>query len=148
FSGELRALAWDDIDLKIGTVHVTKAWDEKRSRVKPPKTRAGVRHVPIEPALAPLLEVLHAESEGTGLVVAALPPMRAAREELMRFADRVWLAVPVLAEVAEASSALRDFDPLQFEHVIDVGLGILAYRRRSGTQLRSGTRPLDAQNAS
>jgi len=50
----------------------------------------------------------------------------------MRFADRVWLAVPVLAEVAEASSALRDFDPLLFEHVVDAGLGILACRRRPG----------------
>jgi hypothetical protein len=31
-----------------------------------------------------------------------------------RFADRVWLAVPVLAEAAEASTALRDFDPMLY----------------------------------
>jgi hypothetical protein len=49
-----------------------------------------------------------------------------------RFADRVWLAVPILAEAAEASTALRDFDPYLFEHVVDVGLGILACRRRPG----------------
>jgi hypothetical protein len=49
-----------------------------------------------------------------------------------RFADRVWIAVPVLAEAGEASSALRDFDPQLFEHVVDVGLGILACRRRPG----------------
>jgi len=49
-----------------------------------------------------------------------------------RFADRVWLAVPVLAEATEASTALRDFDPMLFEHVVDVGLGILACRRRPG----------------
>lgn len=49
-----------------------------------------------------------------------------------RFADRVWIAVPVLADLAEASSALRDFDPLLFEHVVDSGLGILACRRRPG----------------
>jgi hypothetical protein len=49
-----------------------------------------------------------------------------------RFADRVWIAVPVLAEAADASGALREFDPLLFEHVIDTGLGILACRRRPG----------------
>jgi hypothetical protein len=49
-----------------------------------------------------------------------------------RFADRVWVAVPVLAEATEASTALRDFDPMLFEHVVDVGLGILACRRRPG----------------
>jgi hypothetical protein len=49
-----------------------------------------------------------------------------------RFADRVWLAIPVLAEAAEASAALRDFDPMLFEHVVDIGLGVLACRRRPG----------------
>jgi hypothetical protein len=49
-----------------------------------------------------------------------------------RFADRVWIAVPVLAELSEAANALRDFDPMLFEHVVDSGLGILACRRRPG----------------
>jgi hypothetical protein len=49
-----------------------------------------------------------------------------------RFSDRVWLAAPVLAEAADASTALRDFDPNLFEHVVDAGLGILACRRRPG----------------
>jgi hypothetical protein len=49
-----------------------------------------------------------------------------------RFSDRVWLAVPVLAEAADAPGALREFDPLLFEHVVDSGLGILACRRRPG----------------
>ena len=49
-----------------------------------------------------------------------------------RFADRVWIAIPVLAEAADASGALREFDPLLFEHVVDAGLGVLACRRRPG----------------
>ncbi len=49
-----------------------------------------------------------------------------------RFSDRVWLAVPVLAEASDAAGALREFDPLLFEHVVDTGLGILACRRRPG----------------
>jgi hypothetical protein len=49
-----------------------------------------------------------------------------------RFSDRVWIAVPVLAEAADVSAALREFDPLLFEHVIEAGIGILACRRRPG----------------
>lgn len=49
-----------------------------------------------------------------------------------RFADRVWVAVPILAEAADAATALREFDPLLFEHIVDEGLGILACRRRPG----------------
>lgn len=49
-----------------------------------------------------------------------------------RFSDRVWIAVPVLAEAADAAGALREFDPLLFEHVVESGLGILACRRRPG----------------
>lgn len=49
-----------------------------------------------------------------------------------RFSDRVWVAVPVLADVADVAEALRDYDPLLFEHVLEVGLGILACRRRPG----------------
>jgi len=66
--GELRALDWSDVDLDAGTIHITKAWDHKRGRVKPPKTGAGVRHVPIETELRPLLEALHEESGGKGPV--------------------------------------------------------------------------------
>lgn len=50
----------------------------------------------------------------------------------MRFSDRVWVAVPVLAEASDASAALREYDALLFEHAIDCGLGILACRRRPG----------------
>ena len=49
-----------------------------------------------------------------------------------RFSDRVWIAAPLLAEAADASAALRDFDPQLFEHVVEAGLGILACRRRPG----------------
>jgi hypothetical protein len=49
-----------------------------------------------------------------------------------RFSDRVWIAVPVLADIADAATALREFDPILFEHVIETGLGVLACRRRPG----------------
>lgn len=54
--GELRVLTWADVDLEGGVISVTKAWDYADEKVKPPKTRNGVRRVPIDPTLAPLLE--------------------------------------------------------------------------------------------
>jgi integrase len=73
--GELRALTWADVNLQVGTIHVTKAWDEKLHRLPPPKTGAGVRYVPIEATLAPLLETLSEGAQAADLVVSRFPPM-------------------------------------------------------------------------
>ncbi len=56
--GELRALTCGDVDLAGSVVHVTKAWDERTREIKAPKTRNGVRDVPIHPNLVPLLRRL------------------------------------------------------------------------------------------
>ncbi len=53
--GELRALLWTDVDLEAGVIHVTKAFGEDSKDVKAPKTRNGIRDVPIHENLAPLL---------------------------------------------------------------------------------------------
>lgn len=74
-AGELRALQWSDVDFQAGIISITRSWDEKRQRIKPPKTQAGIRSVPIEPNLLPLLRAMHAESNGKGLVVPSMPPM-------------------------------------------------------------------------
>jgi hypothetical protein len=49
-----------------------------------------------------------------------------------RFADRVWVAVPVRAEAQSVAQALKELDALLFEHIVDVGIGILGCRRRPG----------------
>jgi integrase len=69
---ELKVLEWSDVDLEVGTIHVTKAWDRARATLKAPKTAAGVRHVPIEPALKPLLEAL--KDEASDATVFVMPP--------------------------------------------------------------------------
>lgn len=74
-ANELTVLEWSDVDLDAGTIHVTKAWDERAEKVAPPKSSAGVRYVPIEPTLMPLLEALHDASGGQGRVVPVMPPM-------------------------------------------------------------------------
>lgn len=77
--GELRVLTWNDVELELGHVSVTKAWDYDEGKIKPPKSRMGVRRVPIEPALAPLLERMRETArdergaiDGAALVVPRL----------------------------------------------------------------------------
>jgi integrase len=72
---ELAALRWRDVDLEVGLLHVTRAWDYKRDRLKDyPKTSAGVRYVPIEVELRALLKVLRDGSEADDPVLPNLPP--------------------------------------------------------------------------
>jgi hypothetical protein len=49
-----------------------------------------------------------------------------------RFADRVWIAVPVQAPVGQAAVELRETDPRLFEYVVKMGIGILACHKRRG----------------
>jgi integrase len=52
---ELRALRWSDVDVLHGRMRVARAWSYLDRRIKPPKTRSGIRDVPIHPRLLPLL---------------------------------------------------------------------------------------------
>lgn len=70
--GELRALLWTDVDFAAGVVHITKAYDEDSKAVKPPKTRNGVRDLPIPAALVPLLKTMRGRSDGTAEVLPVL----------------------------------------------------------------------------
>jgi len=70
--GELRVLLWSDVDLDASLILVTKAWDYERETVKPPKTRNGVRRVPIESALRPLLVRMREGKRANELVVPAM----------------------------------------------------------------------------
>jgi hypothetical protein len=50
-----------------------------------------------------------------------------------RFSERVWIALPVDATTAkDAALELRARDQLLFEHVVDVGIGILACHKGRG----------------
>ena len=53
--GELAALTWTDIDLDAATILVSKSYNFKTGTVKPPKTAAGERTVPIPAILLPEL---------------------------------------------------------------------------------------------
>jgi integrase len=70
--GELRVLTKGDVDLASGLINITKAWDYADEKVKPPKTRNGVRRVPIETSLMPLLQRMLEGKSDADLVVPLL----------------------------------------------------------------------------
>jgi integrase len=83
--GELRALVWTDVDFDAVVVHVTKAYDEDSKTVKSPKTRNGVRDVPIPAPLVPLLKAMHDRAADD---TAAVLPLMGERSENLR---SIWM---------------------------------------------------------
>lgn len=67
--GELRVLTFADVDLDAGHLSITKAWDYEDGKVNPPKTSAGVRTVPIDVSLLPLLERMKEDADDTSALV-------------------------------------------------------------------------------
>jgi integrase len=66
--GELRALRWTDLDLDAGVIRVRHGWDDVEGE-QAPKSRAGVRDVPVIPQLR---EHLIEHRRSTGRMGAAL----------------------------------------------------------------------------
>lgn len=54
-SAELR---WKDVDFGAGEISVTRALGWRSKRVELPKSQAGIRRVPLEPELVPLLKAM------------------------------------------------------------------------------------------
>lgn len=80
--GEATALTWADIDLKACTITVNKSWDFKASKVKEPKTAAGVRVVHIPQIL---VKFLQEQRKADPLSVLVLHTERGAR-----MSDTAW----------------------------------------------------------
>jgi integrase len=69
-ASELEALAWDDIDLGHGMVHVHRSLVD-RTRIDKPTKTGSKRRFAIDPALMPLLRAMHRESGGVGRILGA-----------------------------------------------------------------------------
>lgn len=69
---ELAELRWRDCDLATGHVHISRAIDWQSEEAKEPKTRNGVRTVPIPATLLPLLERMRVGASDDALVVPAM----------------------------------------------------------------------------
>jgi integrase len=74
--GELAALECSDIDLDHDTINLHRAMDRKTGEVRKPKSAAGVRKVPIEPSLKPLLVHLVTLRGGSGRLFPVIPAER------------------------------------------------------------------------
>jgi integrase len=80
--GELRALRWEDVEFLDGLINVRRGWDAIEGEITP-KSRTGVRKVPMPTGLSGHLEALYKRLGGDGLVFGQDKPF-----DPRRVADR------------------------------------------------------------
>lgn len=134
--GELRALTWADVDLQARIVHVSKAWDERTSTVKSPKTGCGVRDVPIPGALVPLLERMRRGRPPEDAVVGVMTQLTENRRATNLRADlrRAGCTRPRLFENTATTMAVN-FRSLRDSGITWLalsGVDVLKIQRRAG----------------
>ena len=61
--GESTPLLWSDVDFEANEIHVTKAMESGSSRVKEPKTQAGIRDIPMRQVLRDKLWAVRGEPD-------------------------------------------------------------------------------------
>lgn len=101
-AGELTVLRWGDIDLVAGLMRVTKALHYGTRAIKAPKTSNGVRDVPIERALTPLLVRMRRRAADDALVIPILSNI--ARSSLPRVFRRHLIEAGVTRAALHVSS--------------------------------------------
>jgi integrase len=121
--GELKALTWSDIDLDAGVVHITKAWDEEADEIKAPKTRNGVRDVPIHANLRPLIEYLLEHRERDEPCVVPLMAERSSFERARTFRAHIKLADVTRPRLTENTTTTMH---VGFRSLRDTGITWLA----------------------
>jgi len=106
--GELRALSWADVDLVHRVIHVHRARDAE-GNVNATKGMHN-RKVPIEPALLPLLEAMHQEAGGAGLVLPVMPSENHLSRNLKRWLKRAHVDRAELHSTSATSKAMTFHD--------------------------------------
>ena len=119
---ELRVMKWQDgdVDLEHGTLSVTRAYNRRTKTEKGTKTGHS-RRFAIEPALLPLLQVLHDEKGGEGALVT-LASERAMARNLRRW---LWKAGVQRPELHEGSPTRK---PLTWHDLRATGATWMAVR--------------------
>ncbi len=67
--GELRALRWNTVDFELGIIRVEASWDREDGEIQP-KSRAGIRTVPLVPELGDILKELD-QGDGSAFVLGS-----------------------------------------------------------------------------
>jgi integrase len=95
--GELRALRWEYVDLANGRLHVREAMDDRQA-VTAPKTKAGVRTLPITTHLRKPIVALRAERDGdrAAFVFGESSGKPFAHTSVTRRARETWLDAGIL----------------------------------------------------
>ena len=87
--GELRALRWEDVEFLEGLINVCRGWDQLEGEITP-KSRTGVRKVPMPTVLSGHLEALYRRSSD-GLVFGQdkpFDPRKVAKRAKAAWKDR------------------------------------------------------------
>lgn len=108
---ELKVLdATGDVDELGQLARITKAWDGKRKRVKAyPKSSAGVRNVPIDPRVMPLVACLW-EAGGRGELFPEVPAMSGWSDGLLRHLRAAGLLRAALFEDTASTKHITAYD--------------------------------------
>jgi len=90
--GELRALRWETVDFDRGVIRVVSSWDRKAGAVAP-KSRAGLRTVPMASALRMnLVEHRRETGRATGLVFGRTAELAFDPSAVSDRANKAWAA--------------------------------------------------------
>jgi integrase len=134
--GELHELRWHDVDLEHGRIHVARSSSFSDGLVKLPKTVNGVRDVPIEPALHPLLRRMRQGRRASELVV---PVMHSRSTDTLAWRTRAHLIAAgatrtALHEttLATARASFRSWRDSGLTWLAMRGLDIARIMRRAG----------------
>lgn len=88
--GELQALRWEDVKLSDGLIRVERSWDPEAGVIAP-KSRAGIRSVPLAPVLrAHLVDHRARERRLAGLVFGRSAERPFSPSTLANRAQRAW----------------------------------------------------------
>lgn len=108
-SGEIRALTWEQIDLTVGTIDITRAWKDPQT-IGPPKWDKE-RKVPVGKNVLSILKEVYESSEGTGLLFQTKRGHLGETWWRKRFDDAL--------EASKVKTEGRNLTPHSFRHTLN-----------------------------
>lgn len=106
--GELTALTWDDIMLDKKIIDINKSYDFKECVTKDPKSKSGIRQIPINDILLKILTEAKSEAKGS-FVIEKTRGGRMSEKAWLRLFESYMLALKAKdAEIKENQTSRKD----------------------------------------